>query len=135
MIEIISNINGSQYRITKLKYESVRDDYQRWNSKSRSTIRIILGLGVGQILTAAALTFCFVAYEEQNLIPTISYGIAGVSSAIVGFKALLWYPDPKGTNHEYQEYNNFSLDATFLDNFIKDHYRTYFIKKTFENKK
>ena len=130
LVKILNGFSEEPFNIGKLSYDSVREDYQRWNNPSRRLKRVVVGMG--SLLTGIGGTLGGVIYglEGGNLEVAIPIGLIGVGSLGVHLWALISnYPKPKGTNNELEEYVKLNDSAERADSFMGEHYKNYFIKK------
>jgi len=133
LVEILGSFSEEQFDITKLDYDDVREDYQRWENKSRQRKSGIIMVG-GLLVASAGFVKGIDAAVDGNLkmaIPVLICGVGGVASYLW---AMLKYPKPKGTNYEWTEYVKLIRSAEKADRFMDEHYRTHFIKKTLSKK-
>ncbi|MBI2663228.1 hypothetical protein HYX15_01710 [Candidatus Woesearchaeota archaeon] len=116
----------------KLVYERVREDYNRWHSPYRKVVDGLkffgsLAVGAGGVWTALAIKSR--GGPDYMAISAATLGITGLISYIKwGF-----YSEPKGTNHELDEYLRLYRRALNADAFMKNVYGAHFIRKTLKN--
>ena len=126
LVGILQDFNEEPFDKNKLKYESVREDSERWGNKGGKEF----GLFMGGILTAIGGEIGVLAayHQHNNLIAGISAGVGllGMYGLIKGVRGI---SHPKKTNYELQEYLRLHHTAETADNFMDKFYRTNFIRK------
>lgn len=128
LVKILDCFGGEALDTQKLQYDSVREDYGRWNKTSRRLIRTVVSMG-GIIGGAAGLAVCLATALNGNPEIAIPSGIVGAGAMGAGFWAAMYYPEPNGTNNELMEYVKLHEIAKKADGFMEGHYRKHFIKR------
>lgn len=134
LVNLLNEFNEEQLGINKLSYDSVREDYQRWNSKLRLLKRSVVLEG-GIIGGSVGIASCILSLIMGRADIAIPSGIVGIGVAGGSCKAMVDdYPIPKGTNYEFSEYLNLLDIAENTDSFIKEDYVKYMANKYLNTK-
>lgn len=128
LVKILNNFSKKTFETSKLQYNAVREDYQRWNTPSR---RITKGIAERAGMLASLGGLLTYIYSAENGNPNI---VVPASVASLGLALTIWttsyFPKPKGTNDELGEYLNLHSAAEKADRFTNKYYRKYFLEKT-----
>ena len=130
LIKTLDIFGENSLDASKLKYDSVREDYQKWNHPLRRTKGVIKDLG-GMLIGTGGFAACiFFSTRKWNPEIAVPAGVIGIG----GLVAYFW-PDskPNGSNDELGEYIKLCEHAENADGFIDERYRNFFIRKTLSN--
>ena len=131
LVEILSHFSEKPFDTSKLQYESVREDHERWHDTSRSRKIMGINLGVsfvGFTVGAIGLSACILTALIGNPEIAIPSGVIGAGGTGAGIWALNYDPKPNGTNYEWKEYIKLHKSAVRADEDINEH-RNYYLKK------
>ncbi len=128
LVEILGGFSEEPFDSQKLQYDSVREDYKRWNAPSRNVKRLAISIPtfLGAIAGGVG-AFIFGMNGDTYEAIALSVGAAGSFGA--HFWSFMYFPRPNGTNDELGEYIKLHEAAERADGFMKHHYRNHFIKK------
>ncbi len=132
LIEILDDFCKEELDVSKLRYELVREDYERWHDNSRKTKMFFTALGTSGLGTLAICISSIRALNGDPAYYSIPLGLLGAASIGLGFWSSSHYPDPEGTNNELDEYKKLLRGARTADTFMDERYRKDFINKALE---
>ena len=132
LVEVLGAFSPEQLDSSKLEYNSVREDYERWNATSRKVKRGILGAG-SMLSAIGGLSACLIGAIEGNPEIAVPGGIIGAGGMGTVLWTILYYPKPKGSNDELGEYLKLHNSAQIADGFMENHYRKHFVRKVLSN--
>ena len=134
LVEILNDFKEQPLKMDKLRYDLVREDQKRWNNPSRETTRSSFLLG-GILAGVGGAMACTIAVHSGQTGLAGLYGLIGASGFAVQYNAGFYYPDPKGTNFELEEFCKLHSAASSADYFIEEDYVPYFMGKVLAGRK
>lgn len=129
LIEILSRFDETGLDLGKLEYNLVRGDYNRLMNSNNDMGKPMWGAFILAFLaTAAGPPLEWSGYLQKSEV-LVSYAAMAVGCmGLVGYK-ILTTPQMSEANKFFWEFERMNDCAERADDFMKEHYQRYFIKK------
>ncbi|MDP3987407.1 MAG: hypothetical protein Q8P81_04250 [Nanoarchaeota archaeon] len=134
LIAFLDGFVDEPFDITVLGYMDVRDDIRRWNSFTQRIVRPVIQVSGGFTAGVAGIGLAFAKGASVDG----SLAMAGFCVAVSTLGIAGWifsssrYANPIGTHGEAEEFSRLHRSAIEADEFMRDVYFPYFVRKTLD---